>query len=130
MHYSTSKILRLVAARTAITAARLVSYLPPNRMHQLVHSISRGTRRATFSEAGTAREQICRFSRRCAGQGCVQRSVAVVILCRLYGSAPNWRIGFGIEPFTAHAWIEVDGRPVGEPEVVAYYFVSHSVDVA
>jgi hypothetical protein len=45
------------------------------------------------------------------------------------GISPSWRTGFGTEPFIAHAWVEAEGRPVGEPDAVASYFVAHAVDV-
>ncbi|AZZ57371.1 hypothetical protein C5E08_07160 [Rathayibacter iranicus] len=116
-------------ARDAIAAARVISWLPPDRMQLLMRGISRGARPATIAQTQKARDIVCAPSRRCAGQGCVQRSIAVVVLCRMRSSSPNWRTGFGTEPFIAHAWVEADGQPVGEPEAVARYFVAHAVDV-
>lgn len=116
--------------RVAVGIARLMSYLPPERIQRAVRWICTGASYAAPGHAKTAREAICAISKRCAGQGCVQRSIAVVILCRFDGFAPDWRTGFGIEPFTAHAWVEVDTLPIGEPEAVANYFVAHAVDVA
>jgi hypothetical protein len=31
------------------------------------------------------------------------------------GTWPTWRSGVRYPPLESHAWIEVDGRPVGEP---------------
>ena len=39
----------------------------------------------------------------------------------LTGCWPDWCTGVRTEPFRAHAWVEVDGRPVGEGEDARYY---------
>lgn len=54
----------------------------------------------------------------CAGQGCLQRSLATVLLCRAGGRWPDWCTGVRMEPFRAHAWVEVDGEPIGEHDDV------------
>ncbi|MCZ0991656.1 lasso peptide biosynthesis B2 protein [Streptomyces diastatochromogenes] len=71
-------------------------------------------RPATTSQALAAREAVVALSARCAGEGCLQRSVATALLCRMRGSG---RTGARVRtaPFRAHAWVEVDGLPVGEP---------------
>lgn len=78
---------------------------------------------ASLEEASTARANICAVSKRCAGQGCLQRSIAVILLCRFSGCAPTWRTGYQLDPFVAHAWVEVNGKPVTEPNVVASFSV-------
>lgn len=62
-------------------------------------------------------------SLRCLGpQGCLPRSVAVVLLCRLSGAWPTWCAGVRVmPPFGAHAWVEADGVPVDE-NLPAQYF--------
>jgi hypothetical protein len=72
---------------------------------------------------------ICKLSRRCAGEGCLQRSITVVLLCRSQGYAPDWRTGFILDPFLAHAWVEVDGVAVGEAASVSEYAVAYGADV-
>lgn len=67
------------------------------------------------------RRAVCAVSIRCAGNHCLQRSAAVVILARLNGFAPVWCTGFRTEPFLAHAWVEVNGVPIGEPPTIASY---------
>jgi hypothetical protein len=32
------------------------------------------------------------------------------------GAWPEWHTGVCLLPFRAHAWITVDGEPIGEPE--------------
>ncbi len=50
----------------------------------------------------------------CAGDGCLPRSIATALLARSYGYGVTWCTGVQDRPFAAHAWVEVDGRPVGE----------------
>ncbi len=59
---------------------------------------------------------MCAVSLRCAGpKGCLPRSLGAALVCRLSGTWPAWCTGVSmVPPFTAHAWIEADGRPVGE----------------
>ncbi|MGX9228560.1 lasso peptide biosynthesis B2 protein [Streptomyces albus] len=42
-------------------------------------------------------------------------------LCRLHGEWPDWCSGFRTRPFGAHAWLEVDGEPVGEAEAIGAF---------
>lgn len=54
-------------------------------------------------------------SLRCAsGHGCLRRSLAVTLLCRLRGTRVTWRVGFRSPPPQAHAWVEAGGEPVRE----------------
>ncbi|MEV6301940.1 lasso peptide biosynthesis B2 protein [Actinoplanes sp. NPDC051861] len=112
-----------LSARIAVGVARLAILLPPPQLLRFVELVSRGARPADPAIAAEARDVVCAVSRRCAGQGCLQRSVAVVLLCRARGVAPDWCTGFLTRPFTAHAWVEADGRPVGEKEQVSEYVV-------
>jgi hypothetical protein len=57
----------------------------------------------------------------CAGEGCLQRSLATALLCRLRGSWPTWCTGVRTMPFGAHAWVEADGVPVDEPDPPGHY---------
>ena len=49
-----------------------------------------------------------------SGRRCLTRSVAVAFYCRMAGKWPTWR-GVRYPPLESHAWIEADGRTVGEP---------------
>jgi transglutaminase superfamily protein len=106
---------RRVGAILAAGAARWLVLLPPRRLRQVLRLISRGARPATQAEASDARAAVVTVSARCAGQGCLQRSVATVLLSRLGGRWPDWCTGFRTQPFSGHAWVEVAGRPVDEP---------------
>lgn len=106
--------LRALTARCAVGVARLLVRLAPRRLRAALRFLSRGARPATVPEAAAARQAVVSVSVRCAGQGCLQRSVAAALLCRMRGSWPEWCTGVRTQPFRAHAWIAVDGIPVGE----------------
>ncbi|RZS33980.1 transglutaminase superfamily protein [Herbihabitans rhizosphaerae] len=104
-----------VLTRVSVGLARLLVLLPPRRLRQTLRLISTGARPATEEQARFARQAAVTVSHRCAGLGCLQRSVAAAIQCRLRGTWPDWCTGFRERPFGAHAWVEVNGSPVGEP---------------
>ncbi|REE96915.1 lasso peptide biosynthesis B2 protein [Thermomonospora umbrina] len=112
---------RRMLARVAVCAALPLARMSPGRLRRVLTAVRRGARPATEAEALAAREAIVTVSVRCAGQGCLPRSVASALLCRLYGRWPDWCTGIRTEPFRAHAWIEVDGRPIGELGDIAYF---------
>lgn len=112
---------KLIAARLAASAGLAVSLLPPRGIAAVLSLLARGSDPASLAHARRARSEVCTVSVRCAGQGCLQRSIAVFLLCRLRGSAPDWATGFLNRPFVAHAWVEVDGAPVDEPTEVGDY---------
>ncbi|EWC60869.1 hypothetical protein UO65_3799 [Actinokineospora spheciospongiae] len=116
-----------IRARLAVGVARVLITLPPRRLARAVAFLHRGARPASAELTQRARDTVCATSARCTGQGCLPRSVAVVVYCRLHGRAPDWCTGFALDPFTAHAWVEVDGAPVGEPPKVAEYIISQAV---
>jgi hypothetical protein len=106
---------RQLAPRAAAGLARFLALLPPSRLHRVLRLLSRGARPADLAQVSLARRSVVSVSTRCAGLGCLQRSVATVLLCRAQGNWADWCTGFRTQPFAAHAWVEVDGRPVDEP---------------
>ncbi|RKN45602.1 lasso peptide biosynthesis B2 protein [Streptomyces hoynatensis] len=112
---------RRLAARAAVAAACLIAHLPPRRIRALLCLLRRGATAATYAQALAARQDVTATSVRCAGNYCLQRSLAAALLCRLRGSWPTWRTGVRMPPFAAHAWIEAEERPVGEPEDTITY---------
>lgn len=106
---------RQMGPRFAVGAARLLIKLPPARLHRVLSMISKGARPASHEQALRARHAAVAVSARCAGLGCLQRSVATALMCRARGRWADWCTGFRVQPFAAHAWVEVGGRPVGEP---------------
>lgn len=110
-----------IYARLASSVAWWVSMLPPRHIFRLLQAVVKDVAPATLDEAERARAFICSVSTRCAGQGCLQRSIAVVLYCRVGGRGPSWKTGYQTSPFRAHAWVEVDGNPVTEPPEVARF---------
>ncbi|MEU0397189.1 lasso peptide biosynthesis B2 protein [Streptomyces sp. NPDC006208] len=107
---------RRLAARLVLIPALVLSLLPPRRIRAVLHLACRRATPATAAQAKNARDAMCAVSLRCAGpKGCLPRSLGAALLCRLGGSWPAWCTGVRVvPPFTAHAWIEADGRPVDE----------------
>lgn len=108
-------------ARAATAAALLLIHLPPARLTAVLRLVARGSRPATHAQVARCRAAVCGVSTRCRGRHCLERSVAVFLLSRASGGTPDWCSGFVTRPFTAHAWVEVAGVPVGEPEDVGDY---------
>ncbi|MCA6091106.1 lasso peptide biosynthesis B2 protein [Streptomyces sp. SCA3-4] len=108
-------------ALLAVGLARLIVQLPPRRIRRVLALLRRGAGPAAAAQALAARQAVVAVSARCAGEGCLQRSVATAVLCRMRGAWPDWCTGVRTEPFRAHAWVEVGGEPVGEPFPAGYY---------
>ncbi|MBE8524245.1 lasso peptide biosynthesis B2 protein [Amycolatopsis sp. H6(2020)] len=105
-----------LATSIAVTAARVLARQKPKRIKVALASLRTGARPATISEAQHARDSVLTVSPRCSGeQACLRRSIAGVLLCRMRGVTPTWCVGvLTTPPFTAHAWIESEGRSIGE----------------
>ncbi|MDN3025985.1 lasso peptide biosynthesis B2 protein [Streptomyces sp. S.PB5] len=112
-----------LAARTAVVVGRLLAKLPPRRIRAVLGLVRRGARPARYEQALRARQEVTAVSTLCAGHYCLQRSLATAVLCRLRGQWPTWCSGVRVAPFGAHAWVEAEGRPVGEPDDTAGYRV-------
>ncbi|MGW5003095.1 lasso peptide biosynthesis B2 protein [Streptomyces hydrogenans] len=112
---------RRVLPLSVVFLARLLAKAKPVRVRQVLELARRGARPATAEQALLARQHVVSVSLRCAGQACLQRSIAVALLCRIRGSWPTWCTGVRVNPFAAHAWVEADGVPVGEPYPTGHY---------
>ncbi|RLL69860.1 lasso peptide biosynthesis B2 protein [Streptomyces sp. Z26] len=112
---------RRFAPLLAVAAARVLARTSPARLRTVLEHVRRGAAPATAGEALAARGDVVAVSLRCAGQACLQRSVAAALLCRARGVWPTWCTGVRTSPFAAHAWIQVDGEPVGEPYPAGHY---------
>ncbi|GAA0916007.1 MULTISPECIES: lasso peptide biosynthesis B2 protein [Streptomyces violaceusniger group] len=116
------------AALTAVGIARLLTYLPPQRLRKVLECARRGSRPATETKALRARNAVVAVSVPCAGPRCLQRSIATALLCRMTGTWPDWCTGVRTQPFQAHAWVEVDGKPIGENiDEIRYFHVLMTV---
>jgi hypothetical protein len=118
-----------IAARLAVAVAKPLTRLPPDRIRRLLTALARGARPAGFERAAAARDAVTTVSLVCAGrEGCLQRSIATALLCRARGSWPTWCVGVRTAPpFAAHAWVEAEGRMVGEGVPEGYFRVLISV---
>ncbi|MCM3883617.1 lasso peptide biosynthesis B2 protein [Frankia sp. R82] len=108
--------IRWLCATIAVAAARLLATQQPARIHQVLDRLAHGARPADYDHALAARQAVMAVSLTCRGaRGCVPRSIATMLLCRLGGAVPTWCVGVrSLAPFAAHAWVEVDGVMVGE----------------
>ncbi|MEI5527302.1 lasso peptide biosynthesis B2 protein [Streptomyces brasiliscabiei] len=98
----------------AVGAAHLIGRLSAPRIHRILTVCSHGGRPATYAEAARARAEIVAVGPRHAGQGCLPRSIATVLLCRARGAWPTWRTGMRTVSTATHAWVEAEGRPVDD----------------
>ncbi|MEU1252768.1 lasso peptide biosynthesis B2 protein [Streptomyces chartreusis] len=114
---------RRLAARLVLLPTVALALLPPRRMRAVLGVLRRGAAPATAAQARQARDAMCAVSLRCTGpKGCLPRSLGAALLCRLRGTWPTWCTGVRVvPPFTAHAWIEAEGRPVGEDVPDGYF---------
>ena len=88
--------------------------LPPKKLSEVIEKLSKNTRKALPKEVESWRTSINSINVRCAGNVCLQRSVAVMLRGIIARRTPDWVSGFQVSPFIAHAWVEVDGIPIGE----------------
>ncbi|MCC3769817.1 lasso peptide biosynthesis B2 protein [Streptomyces sp. UNOC14_S4] len=109
--------------RVAVVTARLLAALPPDRIRLALRLVRLGAGApASPEQALAAREAVTAASARCAtSHGCLQRSLAVVLLCRMNGVWVTWCTGVRTRPFRSHAWVEAAGTPVGEPYPEGYF---------
>lgn len=114
---------RRLLVRAAVAVGYLLAAQPPRRIRRVLGWLGRRAEPASFGEAKAARADVVSVSLACAGrEGCLVRSIATVLLCRVQGKRPTWCVGVRrLPPFGAHAWVEVEGVPVGEPYPPDYF---------
>jgi len=128
-HPGSVPLPRRVLAWLTVAAARLLATQSPRRIRAVLGWLRRGAKPATFEQVKAARDTVVAVSLACAArEGCVPRSLATVLLCRLRGQWPTWCVGARrVPPFGAHAWVEADGRQVGEDYPPDYFRVFFTV---
>jgi hypothetical protein len=115
-------------AFAAVGVARVLEHVPPRRLRQILQVARRGARPAGEATVLRARNAVVWSSIRCAGPRCLQRSIATALVCRAGGTWPEWCTGVRTQPFQAHAWVAVDGRPIGENiDDVGHFHLTMSV---
>nr|WP_184293704.1 lasso peptide biosynthesis B2 protein [Nocardiopsis algeriensis] len=71
---------------------------------------------ATVAETETAVVAARRAARWFPGRAaCLENSLAAALTALLMGHRVDWCIGARLMPYAAHAWVEAEGVPVGEP---------------
>ncbi|MFC5724123.1 lasso peptide biosynthesis B2 protein [Streptomyces gamaensis] len=120
------------AGHLAVGAAHLITAVLATRPARLKTALALFAHRATpatTAQAARARTVVCTVSPRCgSGYGCLPRSIATALLCRLAGTWPEWKSGVRFPPLTSHAWVEADGAPVGEdPHTISTFTATLTV---
>jgi hypothetical protein len=97
-------LLRALPFRTVLTTAGL-----------LKHLARRTADEREAERAIAARDWAMRwFPGRAA---CLENSLAAFIFVTLHGRGVDWCIGCRFLPAESHAWIQINSRPVGEPDL-------------
>ncbi|MGY0057183.1 lasso peptide biosynthesis PqqD family chaperone [Streptomyces sp. LZ34] len=105
-----------VLAMLCTAAAGPLSRARPRRIRAVLCLLRRGAAPASPEQTAAARHAVVTVSARCAAaRSCLHRSLATTLLCRALGVWPTWCTGVRTDPFGAHAWVAVDGVPIGEP---------------
>ena len=114
---------RRIVTYLAVGAARLLATRSPRRIRTVLGWLRRGAGQPPSTQAKAARDTVVAVSLVCAArEGCLARSLATVLLCRLRGQWPTWCVGARrLPPFAAHAWVEADGIMVGEDYPPDYF---------
>ncbi|MBC2149769.1 lasso peptide biosynthesis B2 protein [Listeria booriae] len=109
-------------ARIALLLSAPLNWMSPRRIENILLRLMKSYPIASEIEVKNARNAVCLVSSRCRSQeGCLRRSLAVVLMIWLQRRSVSWCTGYAQEPFRAHAWVEINGHPVGEPEEVHIY---------
>jgi hypothetical protein len=122
-HPAAVPLPRRLVVHAAVAVARLLATRRPAHIRAVLRRLPAGRRAATYDEVSAVRDEVTAVSLICAArEGCLPRSLAVVLLCRLAGCRVTWCVGVRrVAPFGAHAWVEVDGRMVDEPYPSGYF---------
>ena len=64
--------------------------LPPKKLSEVIEKLSKNTRKALPKEVESWRTSINSINVRCAGNGCLQRSVAVMLRGIIARRTPDW----------------------------------------
>ncbi|WP_439660226.1 lasso peptide biosynthesis B2 protein [Lentzea sp. HUAS TT2] len=114
---------RRVVVYLVVGVARLLATRSPRHIRLVLSRLRRGARPSTVEEATVVRADIVAVSLVCAArEGCLPRSLATALLCRLRGHWPTWCVGVRrLPPFGGHAWVAAEGVMVGEAYPAGYF---------
>lgn len=109
-------------ARLSLILSAPLNWMSPGRIEKILVKLIKNNPPASEKQVKIARNAVCIVSSRCRSQeGCLRRSLAVVIVLWLQRKSVSWCTGYAQEPFRAHAWIELNECPIGEPVEVQIY---------
>lgn len=112
---SLSERLAGLVAVAAVSLLLVLTRARPNRLRRALHLLRRSSSAADLRGAERAWDVVTTVSLHCASEhGCLRRSLAIIVLCRLSGAHATWRVGFRSPPPQTHAWIEAGGEPIRE----------------
>lgn len=115
-------------ARLALVLSTPLNWISPQRVEHIFYRMMKKLTTASQEQAIDIRNAVCAVSKRCRSQdGCIRRSLTVTMASWLCHRGVSWCTGFAQEPFRAHAWVEVNGNPIGEPEDIKLY--TKTIDV-
>lgn len=104
------------------TAILILRMLPLSRVTGLVARLGRHRQPASAAEARAAVNGARRASRYFPGRAaCMENSLAAVLAGLLHRRRTDWCIGARTLPYAAHAWVEAENTPVGEPDDRPYH---------
>jgi len=112
-----SRIVVAVALVAAVLSQRRIGLYPTLR---LAHALAR--RRATVEAAASAltrsaAQRVAQVAAFHPGRAlCLEQSIVLYVLLRRRGVPAELKLGVQPSPFSAHAWVEHDGRPINEAE--------------
>lgn len=129
-HPRSVRLRHRVVVRLVVGVARLLATQPFRRIRTVLSRLRQGARPASVEQTQAARDAVVAVSLACAGrEGCVARSLATTLLCRLHGQWPTWCVGARrLPPFGSHAWVEAEGVPVGEDYPPDYFRTLFTVE--
>lgn len=110
------RIVGLAAFATAITLLRCIPF-------RATLAAARAVKRFVRRSAGQVEAERALAARAWAAKffpgraACLEVSLAAFLAATARGRAVDWCIGCRFNPCESHAWIEADGRPLGEPEL-------------
>lgn len=106
---------RMTALLGLLLAAAILR-LPFRRVTAIVATLARGARPCAREEAATTVAAVRHAARWYPGRAaCLETSLGAVLAARMRGRRLDWCIGARQLPYAAHAWVEVERQPIGEP---------------
>ena len=122
---ATTPVRDAAPPRTAACALLLIGVAAALRVLKLRRTIALAYRLAGPVDARRADDALVRRTAKQvvraaaffpARAECLEQSIVLLVLLRRRGFAAELRLGVQPMPFTAHAWVELHGRPVNEVE--------------